>query len=221
MAEFELVVFDCDGVVVDSEVLACTALAGVLGRHGMPVAPEEVSARYLGRSTGFVLEDYRRRLGRGLPATFLAELQDAIAAAFRAGLTPIAGVEPVLAGLAVPYCLASSSSRPRIDLALAVTGLSAYFGDRIYDAAMVAHAKPAPDLFLHAAKAMGKAPARTLVIEDSVSGVAAGKAAGMTVWGFVGGSHCVAATEARLREAGADRIFSRMADFGTLQESTA
>src|SRR4029077_3612097 len=110
--------------------------------------------------------------------------------------------------------VASSSDLDRIALSLGITGLSGYFTGRLYSAQMVKHGKPAPDLFLHAALAMGIEPGRTLVIEDSVSGVSAAKAAGMTVWGFVGGSHYVSRDgRAMLKDAGADRVFDRMADF--------
>jgi HAD superfamily hydrolase (TIGR01509 family) len=115
--------------------------------------------------------------------------------------------------LPVRYCLASSSERERVLFSLEVTGLADLFGDRLFTSQMVTRGKPAPDLFLLAATRMGAAPARTLVIEDSVSGVTAGKAAGMTVWGFVGGSHYAHRDGRRqLEEAGADRVFDRMAD---------
>lgn len=120
----------------------------------------------------------------------------------------------MISGLAIPVCVASSSDIDRVSLSLDVTGLRAHFGDRIYTAQMVARGKPAPDLFLYAADKMGAQPARTLVIEDSVSGVQAAKAAGMTVWGFVGGSHYRARDgRAILSAAGADRLFAHMSDF--------
>src|SRR5262249_31361307 len=133
---------------------------------------------------------------------------------FRAALCPIEGIETVLEGLRVSYCVASSSALDRVALSLSLTGLARHFGDRLYTAQMVDRGKPAPDLFLYAAERMRCDPARTLVIEDSVSGVRAAKAANMTVWGFVGGSHYRSRDGAvGLHEAGADRVFSRMADF--------
>jgi HAD superfamily hydrolase (TIGR01509 family) len=133
---------------------------------------------------------------------------------FRSALCPIDGIGSVLEGLKIPHCVASSSTLDRVSLSLSLTGLAGHFGDRLYTAQMVDRGKPAPDLFLYAARRMQADPARTLVIEDSVSGVRAAKAAGMTVWGFVGGSHYRARDgAASLRDAGADRVFARMADF--------
>jgi HAD superfamily hydrolase (TIGR01509 family) len=125
-------------------------------------------------------------------------------------------VNSVLEGLQIPHCVASSSDADRVSFSLALTGLAPHFDNRLYTAQMVERGKPAPDLFLYAAEKMRTDPRRTLVIEDSVSGVAAGKAAGMTVWGFVGGSHYRSRDgEAILSQAGADRVFGRMADFWT------
>jgi HAD superfamily hydrolase (TIGR01509 family) len=133
---------------------------------------------------------------------------------FAASLLPIEGVGAVLDALQLPICVASSSDLDRVVFSLAMTGLSGHFGGRLYTSQMVKRGKPAPDLFLHAAAAMGADPRRTLVIEDSVSGVRAGKAADMTVWGFVGGGHYASRDgRAMLRAAGADRVFARMSDF--------
>jgi HAD superfamily hydrolase (TIGR01509 family) len=123
-------------------------------------------------------------------------------------------IRAVLDETDLPYCLASSSDPERIRMTLSVARLAHYFDGRIYSGSMVEHSKPAPDLFLLAAAKMGAAPARTLVVEDSINGVLAGKAAGMTVWGFIGGSH-YAGRDGRksLSEAGADRVFDSMADF--------
>jgi len=116
----------------------------------------------------------------------------------------------------VPHCVASSSDIERVKFSLELTGLAAHFGPHLYTSQMVRHGKPAPDLFLHAAAAMGAEPHHALVIEDSVSGVTAAKAAGMKVWGFVGGAHYRSADgNALLRQAGADRIFAAMTDFWT------
>jgi beta-phosphoglucomutase-like phosphatase (HAD superfamily) len=120
----------------------------------------------------------------------------------------------VLEGLQIPSCVASSSDFDRVSFSLSLTGLAPHFDRRLYTSQMVERGKPAPDLFLYAAAAMQADPRRTLVIEDSVSGVKAGKAAGMTVWGFVGGSHYQSRDgRALLYDAGADRVFERMADF--------
>jgi HAD superfamily hydrolase (TIGR01509 family) len=208
-----LIIFDCDGVLVDSEVLSCRCLCEALAGCGIEVGLEETLDLFLGRSLDAVLDHYQA-LGRSIPRQFPAELRAKVQEAFRAALCPIEGVGPVLEGLQTPHCVASSSTLDRVSLSLSLTGLARHFGDRLYTAQMVDRGKPAPDLFLYAARRMQADPARTLVIEDSVSGVRAAKAAGMTVWGFVGGSHYRARDgRASLRDAGADRVFARMADF--------
>jgi HAD superfamily hydrolase (TIGR01509 family) len=141
-------------------------------------------------------------------------LKAGVHAAFLSGLCPIEGVSSVLEGLQIPHCVASSSDVDRVSFSLSLTGLAQHFDTRLYTAQMVERGKPAPDLFLYAAERMHADPRRTLVIEDSVSGVRAAKAAGMTAWGFVGGSHYqLRDGKAILHEAGADRVFGRMADF--------
>jgi HAD superfamily hydrolase (TIGR01509 family) len=209
----DLIIFDCDGVLVDSEMLSCRCLTEVLAAHGITLDLDQALDLFLGRSTTAVLE-YYQALGRPIPELFSAELKAGVRAAFLAALGPIEGVGSVLGGLQIPHCVASSSDVDRVSFSLGLTGLAAYFGERLYTAEMVERGKPAPDLFLYAAERMRADPRRTLVIEDSVSGVKAAKAAGMTAWGFVGGSHYQSRDgKAILTEAGADRIFGRMADF--------
>jgi HAD superfamily hydrolase (TIGR01509 family) len=158
--------------------------------------------------------DHYKTIGRLDPEQFSAELRAGVRAAFLSALCPIEGVSSVLEGLQIPHCVASSSDVDRISFSLSLTGLASHFDGRLYTSQMVERGKPAPDLFLHAAERMQADPSRTLVIEDSISGVRAGKAAGMTVWGFVGGSHYRSRDgKAILCEAGADRVFGRMADF--------
>jgi len=216
----DLVIFDCDGVLVDSEVLSCASLATLLSLHGVPTTAQEAMERFLGRSVVAIAEDFEARAGRPLPGDFLPRFREDVAARMRAELTAIPDIAKALTYLeeaGVPFCLASSSERPRIDLALAVTGIAEFFDGRIFNAAMVKRGKPAPDLFLLAAERMGADPARCLVIEDSVAGVQAGVAAGMTVWGFTGGLHHQTGRGAEmLAAAGADRVFNKMTEF-TLQ----
>ncbi|MGY4154858.1 HAD superfamily hydrolase (TIGR01509 family) [Bradyrhizobium sp. USDA 4461] len=213
LPDTDLVIFDCDGVLVDSEALSCRCLAEAMVRAGIAMTTERALELFLGRSTSALLE-YCRDVGEPLPANFLPDLAVQVRETFSSQLKPIAGVAAVLAQLRLPYCVASSSDLARVKYSLELTGLAASFGPRLYTAQMVRHGKPAPDLFLHAASAMGADPGRTLVIEDSVSGVTAAKAAGMKVWGFVGGTHYRSADgNALLRQAGADRIFAAMTDF--------
>jgi HAD superfamily hydrolase (TIGR01509 family) len=213
MTQPDLIIFDCDGVLVDSEVLSCRCLSQVLAGYGIDLEVDQALDLFLGRSTTAVLEHYQA-LGRSVPQQFTTELRAGVFAAFRSGLCPIEGVGSVLERLQIPHCVASSSDVDRVAFSLSLTGLAPHFDGRLYTSQMVARGKPAPDLFLYAADKMQAAPGRTLVIEDSVSGVTAAKAAGMTVWGFVGGSHYQSRDgKAILREAGADRVFGRMADF--------
>ncbi|QOZ76197.1 hydrolase [Bradyrhizobium sp. CCBAU 53351] len=209
----DLIIFDCDGVLVDSELLSCRCLSEVLAEFDIALSPQQALELFLGRSTK-AIEQHYRDLGQIVPDGFLPRLKSQVLSTFAASLQPIPGIAGVISELPVPFCVASSSDLDRVALSLDVTGLRAHFGDRLYTAQMVRHGKPAPDLFLLAAEKMAVQPARTLVIEDSVSGVAAGKAAGMTVWGFVGGSHYRGRDgRAILSGAGADRVFARMSDF--------
>jgi HAD superfamily hydrolase (TIGR01509 family) len=213
MTEPDLIIFDCDGVLVDSEVLSCRCLSEVLAGYGIDLGLDQALDLFLGRSTTAVLDHYQA-LGRSIPEQFSTELRAGVRAAFLTALCPIEGVSSVLEGLQIPHCVASSSDFDRVSFSLSLTGLAPHFDSRLYTSQMVERGKPAPDLFLYAADRMQADPRRTLVIEDSVSGVAAGKAAGMTVWGFVGGSHYQSRDgKAILYQAGADRIFGRMADF--------
>lgn len=210
---FDLVIFDCDGVLVDSEVISCRCLVEALGESGITATLDEVFSTFLGRSTPTVLQHYRDR-GHAIGDGFVAALRTRIRRAFAAELRPIESIEDVLRGLASAYCVASSSDLDRVEFSLTLTGLAELFAGRLYTAQMVARGKPAPDLFLYAADRMGVAPHRCLVIEDSVNGVLAAKAAGMAVWGFVGGSHYASRDgRAMLLEAGADRVFDSMDAF--------
>ncbi|QOG20235.1 MULTISPECIES: HAD family hydrolase [Bradyrhizobium] len=209
----DLIIFDCDGVLVDSELLSCQCLSDELSLSGISLTLAQALELFLGRSTSAVTQHYRE-LGQMVPVDFPLRLKSRVLTAFETALRPVQDVDTVLSGLRVPHCVASSSDLDRVALSLRVTGLAPHFEARIYTAQMVERGKPAPDLFLHAAEKMGAEPARTLVIEDSVSGVQAGKAAGMTVWGFVGGSHYRGRDgRAILSAAGADRVFAQMSDF--------
>ena len=213
MTQPDLIIFDCDGVLIDSEVLSCRCLSEVLAGYGIDLDMDQALDLFLGRSMTAVRKHYEA-LGRLIPEQFAAELTAEVRSAFLSGLCPIDGVSTVLEDLQIPHCVASSSDMDRVSFSLSLTGLAPHFDTRLYTSQMVEHGKPAPDLFLYAAERMQADPRRTLVIEDSVSGVTAGKAAGMIVWGFVGGSHYRSRDgEAILSEAGADRVFGRMADF--------
>jgi HAD superfamily hydrolase (TIGR01509 family) len=187
-----------------------------LAKLGIDAGVDAILDRFLGQSVETILGHYRN-LGWSFPTHFAHDLALRTGEAFSHSLRPIADIETTLQALQTRYCVASSSDRSRVAYALALTGLDHLIGDRLYTAQMVRRGKPAPDLFLHAASAMGAPPAGVLVVEDSVSGVAAGKAAGMTVWGFIGGSHYTGRHgKPALLNAGADLVFDRMADFHAL-----
>jgi HAD superfamily hydrolase (TIGR01509 family) len=208
--KFDLVIFDCDGVLVDSEVISCRAHAKVLSRHGYPISVEQVFDRFLGRSTRQARLEIEAELGRSLPDDFHSQLQDELFQSFAATLETIPCIDQALAAIGQPVCVASSGSQERMRVSLGRTGLYDKFAPHIFSAAQVEHGKPAPDLFLFAAAQMATAPERCLVIEDSVAGIAGALAAGMTVFGFHGGSHCRPGYGDTLRAAGAAETFDDM-----------
>lgn len=185
----ELIIFDCDGVLIDSEVLAASALIDALEAHGVGVDMDFVARHFIGRAYPVILTEVKARFGVELPAHFEELYRARLLAAFEAGLAAMAGAGEALDALRVPYCLATSSTPARLSASLRLTGLAGRFAGRAFTSAEVARGKPAPDLFLHAAARMGAAPADCVVVEDSAAGLAAGLAAGMEVWHFVGGGH--------------------------------
>ncbi|MGX2996557.1 HAD family hydrolase [Streptomyces sp. JNUCC 64] len=185
---YDLVIFDNDGVLVDSEPLANRILAGYLTELGHPTTYEESVRDYMGAAVHRVHDLIAERTGRRLPEGFDQEVEARTAAGFARELEPVAGVVAVLERLVadgVPYCLASSGSHERIASGHRVTGLDKWFGpERVFSSEDVGRGKPAPDLFLHAARRMGVAPERCVVVEDSPLGVRAARAAGMDVYGY-------------------------------------
>jgi len=203
-----LVIFDCDGVLVDSEPIANRVTVEVLGEIGLPMTTEECTRTFIGRSVASCCEIMERLLGRALPERFAADWEERELAAFRAEVSPIPGIAEALERLGVPCCVASSGSHRRMDVTLGRTGLLERFRGRIFSASDVARGKPFPDLYLHAARSMGVAPGHCAVVEDSVVGVEAAVAAGMRVLGFARPGH---ADPAALAAAGAEP-FAEMAD---------
>ena len=208
---FDLVIFDCDGVLVDSEALACVVHADVLTQHGYPIDAAQVHARFLGRSAREARAEVESELGRALSDTYTAHLRGEIDRVFGESLQPIPRIRDALAKLAQRICVASSGTPTRIRSSLTTTGLIDAFGPHLFSAMQVENGKPAPDLFLFAAAQMGVTPERCLVIEDSGPGVVGAVAAGMTVFGFCGGAHCGPDHAPGLRAAGAAIIFDDMA----------
>jgi HAD superfamily hydrolase (TIGR01509 family) len=183
----ELVIFDCDGVLVDSERLAVRVEAAVLAELGWPLSQAEVIERFMGRSQAFMVQAVVERLGGRLPDDWQDRLDRRYRAAFDAELTPVDGVVEALDRIATPTCVASGASHETLRLTLGLTGLYRRFEGRIFSASEVAEGKPAPDLFLHAAARMGAEPAACAVVEDSRYGVEAARAAGMLAFGYTGG----------------------------------
>jgi HAD superfamily hydrolase (TIGR01509 family) len=194
----ELVLFDLDGVLVDSEPISTRVLMGVLAEVGLPMDEAATEARFMGRSRSESLQYIEQELGRPVPPDFLDRWQAQVFAAFRSELKPVPGIEAALDQLRVPYCVASGSDPERMRLSLALAGLLPRCEGRLFSATQVAHGKPAPDLFLFAAQQMGVAPDKCVVVEDSVPGVQAGVAAGMRVLGYAARNPA-----ARLAQAGA------------------
>jgi HAD superfamily hydrolase (TIGR01509 family) len=205
------VIFDCDGVLVDSEPLSNRILAEDLTAIGLPTTTEESMRDFMGRSFAAGVVLIEERLGHPVPPEFAAAYHARLFAAFEAELKPVPGVVAVLDRLELPDCVASSGDHVRIRRALASAGLLERFEGRIFSAEDVEHGKPAPDLFLHAAAAMGFEPARCAVVEDSPAGVEAGRAAGMTVLAYAANG---AGDE--LAAAGADATFTDMRELPEL-----
>jgi len=205
-----LIIFDCDGVLVDSEVISCRAHANALTRHGYPISSEQVSRRFLGRSTKQANLEIETELGRKLPEAYHGDLQDELFRSFEADLEAIRGIHDVLDVVTQAVCVASSGSHQRMQVSLGSTGLHERLAPNIFSSSQVKNGKPAPDLFLFAANQMRVPPERCVVIEDSLAGIAGARAAGMTVFGFCGGSHCGNGHAETLLQAGANLTFADM-----------
>ncbi|PJF10049.1 HAD family phosphatase [Pseudorhodobacter sp. MZDSW-24AT] len=210
------VIFDCDGVLIDSEIISARMLIEALAERGVQIDLPYVARHFLGRSYPVVMAQIRAEFGLDLPPSFEDDYRNRLLEGFRAGLKIMPHVREVIDALAVPCCVATSSSPRRAEMSLRLVGLWEKLGDRVFTASQVARGKPAPDLFLFAASQMGFAPEACLVIEDSLTGVAAARAAGMTVWQFTGGSHMAGLTLEAATEARPDLRFGSFAEFARL-----
>jgi HAD superfamily hydrolase (TIGR01509 family) len=206
---FDLVIFDCDGVLIDSELLSVQADVACLAEYGLDLSADEIIERYTG--TSGMVADLEARYGRTLPG-FDERHRQLVHPLFEAGLQAILGAAAALDALSCRRCVASSSSPERLRHALSLVGLYDRFHPNVFSAVEVACGKPAPDLFLHAARRMGGAADRCIVIEDSRPGIAAAVAAGMPAIGFIGGSHCRPGHAERLRECGAAQVIGSMSE---------
>ena len=205
MRSASLVIFDCDGVLVDSEHLSHGVLHAMLIEMGADISFEDTIDRFIGTTMAKCMERITVLLGHAPPGDFLQQFASRTKAAFSAELRPVAGVEAVLSSLRVPFCVASNGNRAKVDFTLGHTGLLPLFAQRIFTAEEVENPKPAPDLFLHAARCLKVAPSKVIVVEDTPTGISAARAAGMHAIGFA-----AMTLVARLREAGAHAVVEDM-----------
>jgi HAD superfamily hydrolase (TIGR01509 family) len=211
MARFDLVIFDCDGVVVDSERIVFEVFGAFIRSLGVRLTEAETREQFLGRTLPECMTIVERLSGKPVPPGALDRYCADRDRVLREQVQPVEGIREVLETLTIPYCLASSGGHDKMRITLGTTQLMPFFEGRLFSATEVPRGKPAPDIFLFAAERMGASPARTAVVEDSVNGVLAGCAAGMTVLGYV---DLTAAS--RLVEAGASRTFDDMRELPAL-----
>ncbi|MEO5667482.1 MAG: HAD-IA family hydrolase [Bdellovibrionota bacterium] len=197
----KLIIFDCDGTVIDSEIVGARVFPRVWATMGVEMSEDEFLCTIVGTSPGAeVVTNLRARL----PANGMEIADKIYDEELARSLQPVEGILSLLQDLECDVCIASNSSLPYLKKVLAIAGLADFFGDRVYSARDLAHPKPAPDVFLYAARASGLGPEDCLVIEDSVLGIRAAKVAGITVVGFMGGKHFRPVLEEKLRSEGAD-----------------
>jgi beta-phosphoglucomutase-like phosphatase (HAD superfamily) len=204
------VIFDCDGVLVDSEVLALEVELAILAEQGLNFERDDYVTRFMGLSHeafhAVIDEEAKQRLGRSISDDIRDEMARRLRQTMIARLTEVPGANEAVAGTPLLKAVASSSTKEGLERKLRQVGLWPHFEPHVYSADHVANAKPAPDLFLLAAEQLGVRPAECLVLEDSVNGVVAARAAGMRVWGFLGGGHVHDGLGGRLMAAGAERL---------------
>ena len=188
-SRIDLVIFDCDGVLVDSELISARILTEALRAADIRIEFDYLLDNFIGRSFPKVADIIRHRFDRTLPEDFEKAYRASLLAAFEDELQTTDGIHHVLANLDRPYCVATSSSPARVGRSLELVGLSEAFGERVFTASQVLHGKPAPDLFLLAAESLGVPAENCVVIEDSVPGIEAGIAAGMRTYRYTGGGH--------------------------------
>lgn len=216
---FELIIFDCDGVLIDSELLSNEAEVEFLKVFGIEFDLGDYMARFVGKNTQDVLNGIESLHGIRLSEDFWKSVEANTFKVFQTELKPITGVFEFLASIDKAKCIASSSSLQRLEITLKITGLFDHFSPHIFSSEQVDRGKPAPDLFLFAAEKMQVHPSKCIVIEDSPTGVRAGAAAGMTVLGYAGGSHIQPGHQAKLLDEGAIKVFAEMSELSTWLEN--
>jgi HAD superfamily hydrolase (TIGR01509 family) len=211
----QLIIFDCDGVLVDSEPLAALAYERVYERHGMSGVTGEVIGQCVGMKQADIIVRIKELTGHQFPAQADGDIWAETKQLFSDKLGPTPGLVSFLQHLSARRCVASSSSLERIHHSLEVTGLAPYFGDAIFSSSMVKRGKPAPDIFLHAASQMGAQPKDCVIIEDSAFGVEAAIAAGMKAIGYIGGGHIFPGHGDKLLARGATAVCTDWVEIGT------
>ncbi|OLP58654.1 HAD family hydrolase [Xaviernesmea oryzae] len=212
MSEIDLVIFDCDGVLVDSEIIAARVEAELLTTAGYPISAEEMAERFAGMTWQNTLLAIERDAAIPFSAQLLTKLEGILDVRLRDEVEMIAGVDAALAQITLPKCVCSNSTGARLQMMLGKVGILDAFKGKIFSARDLGpdRVKPKPDIFLHGAAEMGVDPARAIVVEDSVHGVHAARTAGCRVIGFTGGAHSYPSHADQLTEAGAETVISRM-----------
>ncbi|MDE1159488.1 MAG: HAD family phosphatase [Neorhizobium sp.] len=214
MSGFDLIIFDCDGVLVDSEIIAAQVESRLLTEAGYPISTEEMGQRFAGLTWKDILLAVEKEADIPLSASLLDKSEKLLDARLARDVKIIEGVKFALARLTTQRCICSNSSSARLDMMLTKVGLKPYFAPHIYSAKDLGpdRVKPKPDIFLHAAEQFGVSPSKCLVIEDSTHGIHGARTAGMRVVGFTGASHTYPSHADRLTDAGAETVISRMMD---------
>ncbi|MEO3386091.1 HAD family hydrolase [Mesorhizobium sp. CAU 1741] len=218
MSGIDLVIFDCDGVLVDSEIIAARVEAELLTAAGYPIEPEDLARLYSGLTFRDIMLRIEQESQQLFQATLIDEAEKLVDRRLRNEVRAIEGAHEAVAAVTGPRCICSNSSTSRLEAMLTRTRLLPFFEGRIFSSLDTASKKPkpAPDVFVHAAETMGADPKATFVVEDSVHGVTGARAAGMRVIGFTGASHTHPGHADLLMEAGAETVIRRWADFGAV-----
>ncbi|MBO6719024.1 MAG: HAD family hydrolase [Rhizobiaceae bacterium] len=217
----QLVIFDCDGVLVDSEIIAARVETALLAQAGFQMDPVEFAGRYAGLTFRDILLRIEKETGQVFQASLLDKQRELLDRKLAAEVRAVSGAREAVAAVTQPRCICSNSRPERLEMMLAKTGLLPFFEGRVFSAVNVPEGrpKPAPDVFLHAAKELKTDPANCIVIEDSVHGATAAKAAGMRVIGFVGGAHSYPGHADILMEAGAETVIRRWSELAPVLEA--
>ncbi len=223
MAGFDLIIFDCDGVLVDSEIIAAQVEAKLLTEIGYPIETADLAERFAGMSWKDILLTVEKEASVPIPANLLTKTEKLLDERLGRDVKGIAGVPQAVARIDLPRCICSNSSSRRLKAMLTRAGIYELFAPHIFSAKDTGEkrTKPAPDIFHHAADTMEADPARTLVVEDSVHGIQGAKAAGMRVVGFTGASHTYPSHADQLTEAGAETVINRLTDLPPVVDALA